>query len=65
MELRCALDRRSYEQVGRNTQYIIHPEEIMADNFAELVMQDRSVPTPEILQKMLAVLTGKPIGGTK
>lgn len=25
------------EQVGRNTQYVIHPEEILADNFALLV----------------------------
>ena len=25
-----------YEQVGRNTEYLIHPEEILADNFALL-----------------------------
>jgi hypothetical protein len=49
-----------YEQVGRNTQYIIHPEEILADNFADLVMQDRPVPSPEILKKMQDVLTEKP-----
>ena len=41
-----------FEQVGRNTQYIIHPEEILADNFADLVMQDRNVPSPEILKKL-------------
>jgi len=28
---------RFFEQVGRNTNYIIHPEEILADNFALLV----------------------------
>jgi hypothetical protein len=27
-----------FEQVGRNTKYIIHPEEILADNFAHLVL---------------------------
>ncbi|MCX5645323.1 MAG: hypothetical protein NTZ17_11695 [Phycisphaerae bacterium] len=49
-----------YEQVGKNTQYIVHPEEILADNFADLVMQDRQVPAPEILTKMQGVLTEKP-----
>jgi hypothetical protein len=54
-----------YEQVGRNTQYIIHPEEILADNFADLVLQDRPVPSPEILKKMQDVLTEKPASRTK
>ena len=27
-----------FEQVGQNTQYVIHPEEILADNFALLVL---------------------------
>jgi hypothetical protein len=54
-----------YEQVGRNTQYVIHPEEILADNFADLVLQDRPVPSPEILKKMQAVLTEKPAARTK
>jgi hypothetical protein len=48
-----------FEQVGQNTQYIIHPEEILADNFAALVLQDRSVPSPAILRKIEAVLTEK------
>ena len=48
-----------YEQVGRNTEYIIHPEEILADNFAMLVTGDRNVPAPEILQKLQDVLTEK------
>jgi hypothetical protein len=25
------------EQVGRNTRYVIHPEEILAENFALLI----------------------------
>jgi hypothetical protein len=44
------------EQVGRNTNYIIHPEEILADNFALLVLQETDVASPEILQKMREVL---------
>ncbi len=45
-----------FEQVGRNTQYIIHPEEILADNFALLILGGASVPSPEILQKMRTIL---------
>jgi hypothetical protein len=48
-----------YEQVGRNTEYTIHPEEILADNFTMLVMEDQNVPSPEILQKLRDVLTEK------
>jgi len=49
-----------FEQVGRNTQYIIHPEEILADNFASLVLSERNVPSPEILHKLQEALTQKP-----
>jgi len=52
-----------WEQVGRNTQYIYHPEEILADNFALLVMSGRSVRSPEILAKMKEVLSSKPPAG--
>lgn len=45
------------EQVGRNTDYIIHPEEILADNFALLVLNSHKVASPEILRKMREVLT--------
>ena len=41
-----------FEQVGRNTHYIIHPEEILADNFALLILKEKNVPSPEILNKM-------------
>lgn len=44
------------EQIGNNTQYIIHPEEILADNFALLVLKDNKVASPEILRKMSEVL---------
>ena len=47
------------EQVGRNTDYIIHPEEILADNFALLVLNEQNLASPEIPQKMREVLARK------
>lgn len=41
-----------HEQVGRNTAYIIHPEEILADNFALLVLGESEVPTPRVIEGM-------------
>jgi len=38
-----------FEQTGRNTTYVLHPEEILADNFALIVTQARGVPSPEVL----------------
>jgi hypothetical protein len=48
-----------FEQVGRNTNYLIHPEEILADNFALLIVGEHNVPSPEILEKMRRVLEQK------
>lgn len=45
-----------FEQVGKNTNYIIHPEEILAENFALLVLGEQNVPSPEILRKLKAEL---------
>jgi hypothetical protein len=52
-----------FEQVGRNTEYLIHPEEILADNFALLFSRDRNAPSPDIIKKMAEVLKSK--GQTK
>jgi hypothetical protein len=41
-----------FEQVGRNTQYIIHPEEIMAENFVFAILQDKELPNPEIVEEI-------------
>ncbi|MCL1050553.1 DUF4157 domain-containing protein [Shewanella abyssi] len=41
-----------FEQVGRNTNYIIHPEEIVADNFALLVIEEIELKSPKILFKI-------------
>ncbi len=48
------------EQVGSNTQYFIHPDEILAENFALLVLGKQKVESPEIIEKMKSVLTRKP-----
>jgi len=45
-----------FEQVGKNTGYIIHPEEILADNFALLVLGQRNLPSPEVIEKIQAIL---------
>jgi hypothetical protein len=47
------------EQIGDNTGYIIHPEEILADNFRHLVLETESLPNPEIIEKMRAVFAGQ------
>jgi hypothetical protein len=45
-----------YEQVGRNTEYIIHPEEILADNFKFLLVGRTNLPSPEIQRNLAAAL---------
>ena len=46
-------------QIGRNTRYIIHPEEILADNFVLLVRGERKVRTPRIIDDLQRVLAEK------
>jgi hypothetical protein len=43
------------EQIGRNTKYIIHPEEILADNFAQLAT-GQTGPSPEVHQRLREAL---------
>lgn len=50
-----------FEQIGKNTEYIIHPEEILAENFAHLVLRELNLPSPEIVEKMEAILKEKRI----
>jgi hypothetical protein len=42
--------------VGRNTKYTINPEEILADNFAYLLIQKKDLPNPEIIKNIAAIL---------
>ena len=47
------------DQIGQNTKYIIHPDEVLADNFVFLVMQTENLPSPEIIERMSERLRGK------
>ena len=45
------------EKVGRNTDYVIHPEETLASNFVIMINNyDDHVRNPEILSKMREIL---------
>lgn len=46
-----------YEQIGHNTEYIIHPEEILACNFVHMVNQNSKAPNPEILDSVKEILS--------
>ena len=48
-----------FAQVGRNTDYLIHPDEILADNFVRLVFGDPQVRTPQILEQMRQILASR------
>ncbi|HZL89567.1 MAG TPA: hypothetical protein VFB96_14480 [Pirellulaceae bacterium] len=54
------IDPRSLEdftqQIGKNTNYIVHPDEILADNFVLLLRGQKNVPTPRILEEMAKLL---------
>ena len=54
-----------FAQVGKNTRYIIHPEEILADNFALLVLRKRNLPSPAKIKKMKEILKDKRIAEQK
>jgi len=45
-----------HKKIGKNTGYIIHPEEVLADNFVLLMMGKKKVPTPRILEEMARLL---------
>lgn len=41
-----------FDQIGRNTNYIIHPEEILADNFALMVQKSTEINSPKLIQTL-------------
>ena len=43
-------------KIGRNTGYLIHAEEMLADNFALLVTRATNVPSPEVLERIRVAL---------
>jgi hypothetical protein len=46
-----------FEQIGRNTRYTIHPDEILADNFVHLINGNTNLPTPLIVYEFGNALT--------
>ncbi len=57
-------DAANFWQVfGRNTDYVVDPEETMADNFSYVIIygtEGREYPTPEIIQSIDAMLREAP-----
>lgn len=45
-----------YDKIGQNTDYIIHPEEVLADNFVFLVLENYEVKSPLVLKNMENIL---------
>jgi len=41
-----------FEKIGKNTNYVIHPDEILADNFVHLVTATEPLATPRIIEQM-------------
>ena len=41
-----------YRAIGRNTDYIIHPEEVLADNFVMLLTGRKDLPDPWLPRRM-------------
>jgi hypothetical protein len=44
------------QQIGRNTGYVIHAEEILASNFELLVLGAPNAPSPDVLERIREVL---------
>lgn len=45
-----------FQQIGRNTDYIIHPEEILAENFVHLIHGKSDLPSPRIVDALAKCL---------
>ena len=45
-----------YEQVGRNTGYIYHPDEILADNFVYLLSGKENLKSPQVVESMRKII---------
>jgi len=46
-------------KVGNNTSYLIHPEEILADNFSLMVLEKQNVNSQWVIDKMKPLLENK------
>lgn len=50
------MGRAILARAGNNTDYVIHPEELVADNFAQMMLGRRDARSPEIYDRLAAVL---------
>jgi hypothetical protein len=41
-----------FAKIGRNTGYIIHPDEVLADNFSYLILDKKNLKTPRVVDEM-------------
>ncbi len=48
-----------FTAIGNNTDYIIHPEEVLAENFVFVMMGKTDLPNPEITERLKRWLTTK------
>lgn len=48
-----------FQKIGFNTNYIIHPEEILAENFVLMINDVKNLNTPEVIDKMRKILKSK------
>ena len=55
-----AADKTNFvELMVKNSFYVIHPEEILADNFSLLLRKDPRVQTQWVIDKLREALSGK------
>ena len=47
------------DQVGKNTGYIIHADEVLADNFVHLVFNSRDLASPQVVERLGKLLRGE------
>jgi hypothetical protein len=45
-----------YEQVGKNSDYILHAEELSADHFVMMLNQETALPNPELIEAMKSAM---------
>lgn len=50
------IGRALLARAGNNTDYVIHPEELVADNFAQMMMGRRDAPSPEVYSRLATLL---------
>jgi hypothetical protein len=48
-----------FNKIGSNTNYVIHPEEILADNFVLLVQETKPVKSEWVIERMRKLLQNK------